>query len=258
LWRVVAVKSILQKVLGRPIRLSAPLWKHFSESKLSAPYLVSCLTKPTILYVSPRFDDITGYSREKFISGGLAFWFSVIHPADMQGVVAGITKAQHDLITIDPRPIAPLKLEYRITKPDGRVVWVREFKQIISYKDGKKDHVLGCLHDITAEKADEQASAQRVLNRDKAANGLLDIAVSYQLKDASDRRKVGASSPNRISSREKQVLRLVAEGYSSKQIAAELAISENTVETHRRHLLQKFKVNNSTALVKEAHRRCLV
>ena len=65
-------------------------------------------------------------------------------------------------------------------------------------------------------------------------------------------------SAHLISSRERQVLRLVAAGYSSKQIAAELGINENTVETHRRHLLKKFQVNNSTALVKEAHRRCLV
>jgi len=84
------------------------------------------------------------------------------------------------------------------------------------------------------------------------------VAVSYQLKDATDCRQEGTTSWGRVSSREKQVLRLVAAGYSSKQIAVELAISENTVETHRRHLLRKFKVNNSTALVKEAHRRYLV
>lgn len=255
---MVTLKSILQTTLGRPIRLSADLWKLFSESKSSAPYLVSCLAKPSILYASPKFDDITGYPREKFVNEGLTFWFSVIHPADMQGVVASITKAQHELMTVNPRPTAPLKLEYRITRPDGRIVWIREFKQIVSYTDGKKDHVLGCLHDITAEKMEEQSAVQTLLKRDKACHGLLDIAVSHQLDDTPERGKAGASITGRVSSREKEVLQLVARGFSSKQIAAELAISENTVETHRRHLLKKFKVNNSTALVKEAHRRCLV
>jgi DNA-binding CsgD family transcriptional regulator len=84
------------------------------------------------------------------------------------------------------------------------------------------------------------------------------VAVSYQLNDAAAGRPTSSPASTRISPREKEVLRLVAAGYSSKQIAADLAISENTVETHRRHLLEKFKVNNSTALVKEAHRRCLV
>jgi DNA-binding CsgD family transcriptional regulator len=117
---------------------------------------------------------------------------------------------------------------------------------------------LGCFHDITAEKAVEQTGIKMLLKKDRAANGLLDVAISYQLQDAPNQPEKKMEVYGRISPREKQVLRLVAAGCSSKQIAAELAISENTVETHRRHLLEKFKVNNSMALVKEAHRRCLV
>jgi PAS domain S-box-containing protein len=255
---MVAIKSILRKTLGRPVHLSAGIWKHFAESDFSAPYLVSCLGQPTVLYVSPRFKDITGYACRKFIAEGVPFWFSVIHPADLQAVVGAVTRAQHELMTINPRPAAPMKLEYRITRRDGRVVWIREFKQIISYRDEKKDHILGCLHDITAEKAAEQTAVRALLKRDKAAHGLLDVAVSYQLADSSERGGAATPAFPRISSREQQVLRLVAAGHASKQIAAELGISENTVETHRRHLLEKFKVNSSTALVKEAHRRCLV
>jgi PAS domain S-box-containing protein len=255
---MVAIKSILRKALGRPIRLPASLWKHFAESALSAPYLASCFGKYAILYVSPRFKSITGYACEKFLTEGAPFWFSVIHPADMQAVVGSITKAQHELLTTNPRPATPLRLEYRITRQDGGVVWIREFKQIVSYRDGRKDHILGCLHDITAEKAAEQGAVETLLKRDRAANALLNAAVSYQLSETAERGKAGSPASNTISAREKQVLRLVAAGYSSKLIAAELAISENTVETHRRHLLEKFEVNNSTALVKEAHRRCLV
>ncbi len=252
------IKSVLKAMLQTPVRLPAPLWKYFEESERSAPYLVSCQSATPILYVSPKFEDITGHPPQKFITGGVSFWFSVIHPADMQAVVASITKAEHELITKNPRPAEPLRLEYRITRRDGRVIWIREFKQIISYAGGKKDHILGCLHDITAEKSDEQARVRALLKRDKATNALLDTAVAHQLEEAPPGSNGAALSANRISAREKQVLRLVAAGYSSKQIAAELAISENTVETHRRHLLEKFKVNNSTALVKEAHRRCLV
>ncbi|HTL59860.1 MAG TPA: LuxR C-terminal-related transcriptional regulator [Candidatus Limnocylindrales bacterium] len=255
---MVSFKAILRKIPGEPVRLPTRVGKHFAESDLSAPYLVSCLAQQAILYVSPKFEKITGYACQKFISEGLTFWFSVIHPADMQAVVGSITKAQHELLTINPRPMTPLKLEYRITRRDSRVIWIREFKQIISYRNGKKDHILGCLHDITAEKADERTAIEALLKRDKAANALLDIAVSHRLSDALDSRKSAVPSSNPISGREREVLRLVAAGYSSKQIAAELAISENTVETHRRHLLQKLHVNNSTALVKEAHRRCLV
>jgi PAS domain S-box-containing protein len=255
---MVAIRSILRKTLGKPIRLPADLWRHFTESNSSAPYVASCLGKYSVLYVSPKFENITGYACKKFITESVPFWFSVIHPADMQAVTGSITKAQHELQTTNPRPTAPLKLEYRITRRDGRVIWIREFKQIVSYQNGQKNHILGCLHDITGEKDAEQAAVHGLLKREKAAHGLLGVAVSYQLNDATAGRPTSSPASTRISPREKQVLRLVAAGYSSKQIAAELAISENTVETHRRHLLGKFKVNNSTALVKEAHRRCQV
>ena len=51
--------------------------------------------------------------------------------------------------------------------------------------------------------------------------------------------------------REKEVLHLIGEGYSTKQIADKLNISINTVETHRRHLLEKIQVKNSMELIKQ-------
>ena len=253
-----ALRPILREFIGKPVQLPTGIGKQFSETKQRAPYLVSCLGKQAVLYVSPRFADITGYPCGKFITEGLQFWFSIIHPADMQGVVSAITKAQHDLVTDNPHPTKPLQLEYRITSKGGRLVWIRELKYIVSYQDGKKNHILGCLEDITAKKEVQQTVVRDVLRKERAGNGLLDVAVSYQLEPPSNRREPALRGSHRISAREKQVLRLVAAGNSSKQIAAELSISENTVETHRRHLLQKFQVSNSTALVKEAHRLCLV
>lgn len=55
-----------------------------------------------------------------------------------------------------------------------------------------------------------------------------------------------------LTHRERQVLKLIARGHISSQIAAELCISENTVETHRRNLFQKFHVKNSTNLLSKA------
>lgn len=51
--------------------------------------------------------------------------------------------------------------------------------------------------------------------------------------------------------REIEVLTLIGEGFSSKQIAGKLFISINTVETHRRHLLEKMQVKNSMQLIRQ-------
>jgi DNA-binding NarL/FixJ family response regulator len=51
-----------------------------------------------------------------------------------------------------------------------------------------------------------------------------------------------------LTKREVQVLKLVAQQYSTKEIGDELHISESTVETHRKNLMKKVKVKNSVGL----------
>jgi DNA-binding NarL/FixJ family response regulator len=61
-----------------------------------------------------------------------------------------------------------------------------------------------------------------------------------------------------LSEREREVLQLVAEGRSSKEIAELLSISPATVETHRAHLLQKLRLHNTVEVVRYATRRGIV
>ena len=55
-----------------------------------------------------------------------------------------------------------------------------------------------------------------------------------------------------ITPREKEVLELVAEGFSTKQIADQLGISIRTVESHRINMLKKLDVSNSAELIRKA------
>jgi len=55
-----------------------------------------------------------------------------------------------------------------------------------------------------------------------------------------------------LSSREKEVLQLIADGLTNPQIAAKLFLSLHTVDSHRKNLLTKFAVNNTAGLIKLA------
>ena len=55
-----------------------------------------------------------------------------------------------------------------------------------------------------------------------------------------------------LTRREKDVLRLIAHGHTTNNIAEELFIAPTTVETHRKNLLYKLEVSNSLALVRYA------
>jgi DNA-binding NarL/FixJ family response regulator len=57
------------------------------------------------------------------------------------------------------------------------------------------------------------------------------------------------NSSNGLTMRECEVLRLIAHGKTSKEIAEELFISKNTVDTHRNKMLQKLNLSNSASLV---------
>ena len=57
---------------------------------------------------------------------------------------------------------------------------------------------------------------------------------------------------SRLSDREKEVLKLIVQGHTSKKIADMLNISKLTVDTHRKHIQHKLEVSNMVELIKVA------
>jgi DNA-binding NarL/FixJ family response regulator len=66
------------------------------------------------------------------------------------------------------------------------------------------------------------------------------------------RTNVGLTSRERLSPRQAQILKLIAEGRTTKQVALELAISVKTVETHRSALMARIGVHDVAGLVRYA------
>ena len=61
-----------------------------------------------------------------------------------------------------------------------------------------------------------------------------------------------------LTSREREVLQLIAEGFSNQRIAQELFISVKTVEAHKAHIMSKLHARNRTDLIRYALRKGLV
>ena len=62
---------------------------------------------------------------------------------------------------------------------------------------------------------------------------------------------------NGLSSREREVLQLIAEGYTNKQIAEILSISIKTVQAHRANIMSKLDLHDRSELIKYAIRKGL-
>ncbi|MCX2971422.1 MULTISPECIES: response regulator [Streptomyces] len=84
-------------------------------------------------------------------------------------------------------------------------------------------------------------------------------AVTALIRNYLDRTRSGEEIPGRIlTAREEEVLKLVAEGHSSKEIAETLFISVKTVQRHRANLLHKLGLKDRLELTRYAIRAGLI
>lgn len=109
----------------------------------------------------------------------------------------------------------------------------------------------------------KSADASEILQAIKAALAgktyLGDKVADLVIKGFVDpERKADTVNSPRLSIREQEVLRLVAEGESSKEVAVELGVSTRTVETHRFNIMKKLDIHSMSDLVKYAVREELI
>lgn len=102
----------------------------------------------------------------------------------------------------------------------------------------------------------------RAIREAKKGNAFYSPAISRRLTDRYRETIVGGvlvrKRTDLLTSRELEVLQLIAEGESNKQIAAELGISVKTVERHRQRLMDKLAIHDIAGLTRYAISRGLV
>ena len=61
-----------------------------------------------------------------------------------------------------------------------------------------------------------------------------------------------------LSAREREIVQLLAEGKSSKEVAVVLGISVKTAETHRANIMRKLEMHSVSELVRYAVKHCMI
>jgi len=148
-------------------------------------------------------------------------------------------------------------LELRRTHPDVKIVVLTQYEDREYIRRFLQAGVSGYLLKKSAGK--ELASAIRaaargglVLDPEVAKEALREPAPS----DGSG--SGGSSLYDTLTDREKQVLKLVAEGHSNKEVAELLDISVKTAMSHREHLMEKLGMHSRTELIKFAIREGVI
>jgi two-component system response regulator NreC len=99
-------------------------------------------------------------------------------------------------------------------------------------------------------------NALRVVSRGEVF--LYPTMAQQLVRDYLSRVEGGADLELPLSPREKEILRLLAEGYSNKEVAKKLVISPSTVHTHRSNLMAKLGLSARHELVQYARRHGLI
>ncbi len=98
-----------------------------------------------------------------------------------------------------------------------------------------------------------------VFRREKFLCGkVLDVILDKSPAVYTNRQSCDACEPVKLSQRELEVIKLVAKGYTTKEIAGALYLSNHTIATHRKNIFKKIGINNATELVRYAMRNGIV
>lgn len=109
-------------------------------------------------------------------------------------------------------------------------------------KSAPHDELMAAIHAVAKGDAYLHPSAQKRLMEEYLAGVKLDGNDTYHL----------------LSEREREVLTLIAKGYSNKEIAEQLVISVKTVETHKGNLMEKLQMKTRPELVEYAVKKGLL
>ncbi|HKZ54533.1 MAG TPA: response regulator transcription factor [Anaerolineales bacterium] len=110
---------------------------------------------------------------------------------------------------------------------------------------------------LKGAETNELVSAIRTVGRGEVF--LYPSMAKHLLQDYLSRLGVsGSAAGPSLTPREREILRLMADGYSNKEIAEQLVVSPSTVHSHRSNLMRKLNLNSRHALIQYARERGLL
>jgi len=180
------------------------------------------LEQKRFFYCNNAVEKILGAKFHQLYKEGWDFWFANICVKESLIIKNRIS----DFLSV-PFNRKPITLKYHIKDGIEKSICLKH--ELVLHREGGHTFVINYFFDVS-----EKERIERCLNDTNGqGNGILE-------------------NKKPISPREEEVLKLIADGYSSKQIAHRLFISNHTAISHRKHLIKKFQVKNTAQLIKKA------
>lgn len=214
------------------------------NSALAPAVLLSDFTTKEFVFAHKNCQALTGYSSKYFTDSGLESFLEKIHTEDFKKINGDIFAENFRVLqTINFNEMFDYTFchSYRIKNKQGKYSTILQRFSYVLSQNNKPIGAIGYLSDIS------------MFN-----NGMQMVHQIERLHKSGTRQRKEIIHNNNffhnlenavISKREVEILKWISEGFSSKQIAEKLKISPNTVNNHRKKMLQKTNCKNTAALL---------
>lgn len=172
-------------------------------------------------------------------------------------LLAGLQKTQPDvlLMDIDLPDITGEELTQTVVKryPDIKILVLTSHDNIFFVRSLLRIGAIGYLLKTTDEEDLVAAIGSAAAGLQALSPAIKDLLVKDTLK-----LKQTIVAPTELTQREKEILQLIAEEYTSQEIGDKLFLSSRTVDNYRFGLMQKLDVKNMAGLIKKAIKMGLI
>jgi len=194
------------------------------------------INKKEIAFFSPNFGKLLGYSAADYAEKGHYFFDQKIHPADKPKLALNsITIFKiFDGFSVSEKYNHKSIYEFRMLNANGKYIRLIEQYQILELDSKGQIWLMFGIVDISPNQVKNESVKCKLLDFRTGNFILIETPLKPELE---------------LTKRELEILKLVRDGFLSKEISDKIAISVHTVNTHRQRFLEKLGANNSMEAV---------
>jgi DNA-binding CsgD family transcriptional regulator len=187
--------------------------------------------RQTVFY-SSNFGGLLGYEPADYKEAGQQFFADKIHPDDsLKLSISGVSVLKiFNQFSSDEKLNHKVINEYRMLNAQNQYIRLIEQYQVLELDPKGQMWLMLNIVDVSPNQEETEGSKSQLLNFRTGKIIPLEVPPKAQFE---------------LTKREMQILKLVKDGFLSKEISNRLAISLHTVNTHRQRFLEKLGANNS-------------
>ncbi|NUN10781.1 MAG: hypothetical protein HUU54_16520 [Ignavibacteriaceae bacterium] len=198
------------------------------------------LHKRRYVYMQSKYLPVLGLELEEVLKRGPRAIFEIMHPEDINGVIDTLVRGSEFLLSLPAGEKKDYKILYDFRLRAGTGEYVRFIQHIVPLELDSKGNIwlMLMVNDAVPPRGEDTSPQRKVIN--------IKTGKQYLFLDEE------TESRSHLTKREIEILGLLSKGLASKQVADELSLSVNTVNNHRRNILEKTNAGNTAEAIRYA------